>query len=45
VAGWLWPIITKVEKKIASSETTRVRLGHGLSSTMTIHTTSARTWK
>ena len=37
-----WPIITNVDRKIASSETTRVNVGHGLFSNTTIHTANAR---
>nr|WP_232524853.1 hypothetical protein [Nocardioides mangrovicus] len=33
-----WAIITKVERKIASSDTTSVSVGHGLFSTTSIHT-------
>ncbi len=33
-----WPIMTNVERKIASSETTRVRVGDGPASTSSIQT-------
>ena len=38
-----WPIITKVDKKIASSDTTRVSVGQGLRSSTIIHTVNATT--
>ena len=37
-----WPIITKVDRKIASSETTNVSVGHGLFSRSSIHSANTR---
>jgi hypothetical protein len=37
----VWPMITKVDKKIASSDTTRVKVGHELRSRSSIQTAIA----
>ena len=44
-AAWRFcPIITNVDRKIASSDTTSVSFGHGLGSTNTIQTAKATAW-
>ena len=43
VACRFWPIITKVDKKIASSDTIRVSVGQGLDSTNSIQTANITT--
>src|SRR5690242_17030965 len=44
-AAWrFWPIITKVDKKIASRETTRVSVGHGDRSRNSIQTANNMAW-
>lgn len=44
VACRFWPIIMNVERKIASSDTTSVSVGHGLPSASTIHTAKTKAW-
>ena len=41
VACRFWPIITNVDRKIASSETTSVSVGHGLFSKNSIHSANS----
>jgi hypothetical protein len=44
-AAWRFcPIMTNVDRKMASSETTKVSVGQGLFSTRSIQTTNARIW-
>jgi len=40
-----WPIMTKVDRKIASSDTMSVRVGHGLCSNMSIQITKSTAWR
>ena len=43
-AARFWPIITKVDRKIASSDTTRVSVGQGLLSKTSIHAAKSTMW-
>ena len=44
-AAWrFWPIITNVDRKIASSETTRVNVGQGFFSNTNIQTANNTAW-
>ena len=45
VACRFCPIITKVDKKIASNATARASVGHGLRSKTSIHTANSATWR
>ena len=45
-SAWrFWPIMTNVDRKIASSETIRVSLGHGSDSTSSIQHANAAAWR
>ena len=44
VACRFWPIMTKVDRKIASSDTISVSVGHGLDSMNSIQTVNSTMW-